>query len=59
MKPTIKVTSKTTYTREEALKAALNYFKNDDLAASVWLNKYALNNILKLSPNAFIKHVTL
>ncbi|WP_237276283.1 adenosylcobalamin-dependent ribonucleoside-diphosphate reductase [Tenacibaculum ovolyticum] len=55
MKPTIKVTSKTTYTREEALKAALNYFKNDDLAASVWLNKYALKdsdgNIYERTPN--------
>ncbi|WP_028887560.1 adenosylcobalamin-dependent ribonucleoside-diphosphate reductase [Tenacibaculum ovolyticum] len=55
MKPTIKVTSKTTYTREEALTAALNYFKNDDLAASVWLNKYALKdsdgNIYERTPN--------
>ncbi|WP_422090475.1 adenosylcobalamin-dependent ribonucleoside-diphosphate reductase [Tenacibaculum ovolyticum] len=55
MKPTIKVTSKTTYTREEALIAALNYFKNDDLAASVWLNKYALKdsegNIYERTPN--------
>lgn len=55
MKSTIKVTSKTTYTREEALIAALNYFKNDDLAASVWLNKYALKdsegNIYERTPN--------
>jgi ribonucleoside-diphosphate reductase alpha chain len=55
MKSTIKVTSRTTYTREEALTAALNYFKNDDLAASVWLNKYALKdsdgNIYERTPN--------
>ncbi|MDP5091803.1 MAG: ribonucleoside-diphosphate reductase, adenosylcobalamin-dependent, partial [Polaribacter sp.] len=31
-------------TRESALKAALIYFKNDELAASVWLNKYALKD---------------
>lgn len=31
-------------TRESALKAALKYFKNDELAASVWLNKYALKD---------------
>jgi len=38
----IKKTSK--ITRESALKAALIYFKNDELAASVWLNKYALKD---------------
>lgn len=38
----IKKTSK--ITRESALKAAINYFKNDELAASVWLNKYALKD---------------
>jgi len=38
----IKKTSK--ITRESVLKAALIYFKNDELAASVWLNKYALKD---------------
>ena len=33
-----------TYSRDEALEAALNYFKGDELAASVWLNKYALKD---------------
>jgi ribonucleoside-diphosphate reductase alpha chain len=43
-----------TYTQEEAFKASLEYFKNDDLAARVWLNKYALKdsegNIFELTP---------
>ena len=42
-------------TREEALQTALTYFKNDELAATVWLNKYALKdsegNIYESSPN--------
>ncbi|MCL8006355.1 adenosylcobalamin-dependent ribonucleoside-diphosphate reductase [Gelidibacter japonicus] len=33
-----------TYTQEEAFNAALDYFKGDDLAARVWLNKYALKD---------------
>ncbi|MFB9054582.1 adenosylcobalamin-dependent ribonucleoside-diphosphate reductase [Formosa undariae] len=44
-----------TYTQEEAFEAALKYFKGDDLAARVWLNKYALKdsdgNIYELTPN--------
>ena len=32
------------YTHEEALKAAVEYFNGDDLAASVWVNKYALKD---------------
>lgn len=46
----------TTYTQDEAFEAALKYFKGDDLAARVWLNKYALKdsdgNIYESSPNA-------
>ncbi len=33
-----------TYTHEEALAASRAYFRGDDLAASVWLNKYALKD---------------
>ncbi len=44
-----------TYTHEQVLAAATTYFKGDDLAASVWMNKYALKNsagdIFELSPN--------
>ncbi len=49
------LTPRKTYSRDEALKAALNYFKGDELAASVWLNKYALkdssDNIYESTPN--------
>jgi ribonucleoside-diphosphate reductase alpha chain len=37
-------TKKKTYTQEEVLKNALDYFKGDDLAATTWLNKYALRD---------------
>ncbi|MDP4579745.1 MAG: adenosylcobalamin-dependent ribonucleoside-diphosphate reductase [Saprospiraceae bacterium] len=33
-----------TYTYEEALATATDYFKGDTLAASVWVNKYALKD---------------
>ncbi len=45
---------KKTYTFEEANHAALEYFKGDELAAKVWVNKYALKdsqgNIFEKSP---------
>jgi len=44
-----------TFTQDEVFQATLNYFNNDDLAARVWLNKYALKdsdgNIYELTPN--------
>jgi ribonucleoside-diphosphate reductase alpha chain len=45
--PTMKAAkdnTKETYTKEEVLKNALDYFKGDDLAATTWLNKYALRD---------------
>lgn len=33
-----------TYTYEEVLKASLSYFKGDELAATTWINKYAVKN---------------
>ncbi|MCC6727696.1 MAG: adenosylcobalamin-dependent ribonucleoside-diphosphate reductase [Saprospiraceae bacterium] len=43
-----------TYTFKEALQAATEYFKGDELAANVWVNKYALKdsqgNIYEKSP---------
>lgn len=33
-----------TYTYEEAMAASLHYFKGDELAASVWINKYAMKD---------------
>lgn len=44
-----------TYSQDEVFEASLKYFNNDDLAARVWLNKYALKdsdgNIYELTPN--------
>jgi len=37
-------TEKRTYSQDEAYQASLNYFKGDDLAARVWVNKYALKD---------------
>ncbi|RHJ84322.1 adenosylcobalamin-dependent ribonucleoside-diphosphate reductase [Parabacteroides sp. AM08-6] len=43
-----------TYTFDEAFKASLDYFTGDELAAKVWVNKYALKdafgNIYEKSP---------
>lgn len=43
-----------TYTFDEAYKASLSYFTGDELAAKVWVNKYALKdaygNIYEQSP---------
>ena len=43
------------YSQEEAVKSSLKYFKGDDLAARVWVNKYALKdsfgNIFELTPD--------
>ena len=44
-----------TYTPEQAYEASLKYFKGDDLAARVWVNKYALKDsqghIYELTPD--------
>ncbi len=44
-----------TFSYEEALKSSLNYFKGDELAATVWVNKYALKDsfgrIYEKNPN--------
>ena len=32
------------YTFDEAYNAALDYFNGDELAAKVWVNKYALKD---------------
>lgn len=44
-----------TYTEKEAFEASLAYFRGDDLAARVWVNKYALKdsqgNIYEKNPD--------
>ncbi len=37
-------TVRTSYLQEEVLAAALAYFEGDELAATTWMNKYALRN---------------
>ena len=45
----------TTYTYQEALEESIKYFKGDELAASVWINKYAMKdsfgNLYEKSPD--------
>src|SRR6056297_1331250 len=52
---TTTTTGKKIYSQEEAVKASQEYFKGDDLAARVWVNKYALKdsfgNIFELTPD--------
>ncbi|HQL69291.1 MAG TPA: ribonucleotide reductase N-terminal alpha domain-containing protein, partial [Bacteroidales bacterium] len=44
-----------TYSDEEAFLASVDYFKGDELAARVWINKYALKdsdgNLYELTPD--------
>ncbi|GGD46865.1 adenosylcobalamin-dependent ribonucleoside-diphosphate reductase [Muriicola marianensis] len=55
MQTTSKTALSKTYTQEEAFKASLTYFDGDDLAARVWVNKYALKdsegNIYEKTPD--------
>ncbi len=48
------IVNRKTYTFDEAFKASLDYFTADELAAKVWVNKYALKdafgNIYEESP---------
>ena len=56
MAPTI-----TKYSYSEALKGATSYFDGDELAASVWVNKYALKdakgNIYESSPDQMHRRI--
>lgn len=49
------------YTQDEAFAAALQYFKGDDLAARVWVNKYALKDssgtLYERDPNDMHKRI--
>ncbi|MBN2611376.1 MAG: adenosylcobalamin-dependent ribonucleoside-diphosphate reductase [Bacteroidales bacterium] len=50
-----KESAKKTYTYEEALKSSMEYFKGDELAATVWISKYALKdsygNLFEANPD--------
>lgn len=49
------MTKRETYTQEEASHSSLKYFKGDELASRVWVNKYALKdsygNIFENNPD--------
>jgi ribonucleoside-diphosphate reductase alpha chain len=51
----------TSYTYEEALKASVAYFNGDELAATVWINKYALKdsqgNIFERDPDQMHRRI--
>ncbi|MCZ2278492.1 MAG: adenosylcobalamin-dependent ribonucleoside-diphosphate reductase [Bacteroidia bacterium] len=40
----VKSTSRKSYSREEVLSRCLEYFNGDELAATTWMNKYALKD---------------
>lgn len=50
-----------TYTYEEVLKSTLEYFNNDNIAADVWIKKYALRdnegNLCELNPDMMHKRL--
>ena len=52
---------KKTYSLDEAKESTLEYFKGDELATSVFLNKYALQdkegNYLETNPNMMHKRI--
>lgn len=52
---------KKTYSFDDAFKSSLEYFKGDELAAKVWVNKYALKdsygNIFELNPDFMHKRL--
>ena len=54
-------TSKTSYSFDEAFAEATKYFKGDELAANVWINKYALKdsagNIYESNPDMMHKRL--
>ncbi|MCO5260303.1 MAG: adenosylcobalamin-dependent ribonucleoside-diphosphate reductase [Crocinitomicaceae bacterium] len=56
-----KKTAAKTYTHDEVLKSTIAYFKGDELAANVWLNKYALKdsygNIYERTPDDMHKRI--
>jgi ribonucleoside-diphosphate reductase alpha chain len=49
------------YTYDEALKSSIEYFKGDELAATVWINKYALKdsygNLFEKNPDDMHKRL--
>jgi ribonucleoside-diphosphate reductase alpha chain len=57
----LKNSEQRTFHYNDVLEASKNYFKGDELAATVWINKYALKdsfgNIYELSPDYMHKRI--
>lgn len=53
--------SRKIYTRAEAMEASMKYFNGDEMAATVWVNKYALKdsagNLYEVSPEDMHKRI--
>jgi len=53
--------AQTTHSEEDVIKASTEYFKGDTMAATVWMNKYALKdingNIYELTPDDMHKRL--
>lgn len=53
--------SQKVYTYDEALKSSVDYFKGDELAATVWINKYALKdsfgNLFEKNPDQMHRRI--
>ncbi len=60
-KITDKGTLEKTFSYEEAMKSSIEYFKGDELAATVWINKYALKdsfgNLFEKTPDDLHKRL--
>ena len=56
-------TTRETFTYEEALKSSVRYFHGDELAASTWLNKYAMKDksgqLLEATPDDLHKRMAV
>jgi ribonucleoside-diphosphate reductase alpha chain len=60
-KAQVKAKSQKIYSYEQVLKSSISYFKGDELAATTWMNKYAVKNntgeFVELSPDDMHKRM--
>lgn len=61
MNPTLSSATRQTFSYDEVFQSSLKYFKGDELAANVWINKYALKdsngNIFELNPDMMHRRI--
>jgi len=57
----VETKSQKIYSYEQVLKSSISYFKGDELAATTWMNKYAVKNntgeFVELSPDDMHKRM--